>query len=55
MEPIVHFEQDILSSFLVFGLSNQTEQNICWIIWKEWLTKYMCINIIESFGFILDL
>ena len=26
MEPIVHFEQDILSSLLVFGLSKQTEQ-----------------------------
>jgi hypothetical protein len=26
MEPIVHFEQDILSFLLVFGLSKQTEQ-----------------------------
>ena len=39
---------------LGFWIVQANWTNICWIIWKERLTKCMCINIIESFGFILD-
>ena len=39
---------------LGFWIVQANWTNICCIIWKEWLTKYMCINIIESFGFMLD-